>query len=1034
MIQHNMAAMNANRQLGINTEALAKSTEKLSSGYRINRAADDAAGLAISEKMNSRIRALKRCQNNIEEGIGLAQTADGALQEVNNMLVRVHELCVQAANGTNTEDDRSLIADEIDQIYEEMDRIFEDTEYNTILVFRNSGINFNAEKTGYNYKESVTKLPSGQYKQFGEMDGLPRKQFELAEQAKGASVTMTLDSGIDLNDASTLVGKTFSIDFKYEQNGYEYNETVRYDFSNTTSGHGYEGDTDTLYTFVNSSMTVQDAFDKLVQNNLVYSPFSYIELENAIVSRENGVNYVKLQLSPNNFVQSILTDGKIESYSIVDGYGSYGNKFVLHSLEGSKIEEIDSQDNQIKYSKDISMEWNFYTLSNPISEEQKQALKESYLELEIDGNINRVSFSDAEIDVLQSPDDLMKLIMEKLEGLGCEVSFNGSQILISKRDCVSDTQSKTSAHIQEGKEQGAEKNSSIISINILETISPTMERAGEWTIELPENIEDSTPVSLNINGRIYTFYNHDTQKTWIKALRGETWSYSGGEGDLEMRIASVIAQNVENVVVTYEENKIVLKAEHANERLNVSLSSETVQYYEYGIMPSQQSFDQAYRVSLNFAEVMQGGFDIEKLYGRGFEHNEAIYKFSNGSSVLSGENVICMDISSCNCYADIAVVVENVLKQNNRYPWYYDYEVVNAGGIIEIKSSRTMDRSSSIPDNPTFRDGYIGIDGVFNDTAGTIKKNFSGGTDTTQPYAEIDFSKYNAQNKSKLYGKGFRVTCATCPGEFINVMFCEDKSECEIPESFEYEYTDETGKKTTTTIKNYIVELKDVSSGSQIVDSIVRQLEGEMNHFTEVDADGTMLIVRDKRAGNIYDEKTGEIRRAEVIPGIYANYVYTVEPEKGSGEPKKEYIYDNPKKTEAYYSFIMIYASDTADDPYIPLHLPYLTLDNLLLEPVSEYFKTQEGVEKVMLQAKNAASVISRARSKIGADQNRLEHAFESAANAEIQITDAYSRIKDADMASEMVMNAKWNILQQTAQTILSQNVQQSERVLNLLQ
>ena len=107
IVQHNLSSMNTNRMLGISTSSLSKSTEKLSSGYRINRAADDAAGLAISEKMRSQIRGLDQASSNAADGISMIQTAEGALNESHSILQRMRELAVQAANGTETDSDRS---------------------------------------------------------------------------------------------------------------------------------------------------------------------------------------------------------------------------------------------------------------------------------------------------------------------------------------------------------------------------------------------------------------------------------------------------------------------------------------------------------------------------------------------------------------------------------------------------------------------------------------------------------------------------------------------------------------------------------------------------------------------------------------------------------------------------------------------------------------------------------------------------------------------------------------------------------------
>ncbi|MBQ9766685.1 MAG: flagellar hook protein [Lachnospiraceae bacterium] len=134
IVQHNLTAMNATRMLGIVSNNQAKSTEKLSSGFRINRAADDAAGLAISEKMRSQIRGLTQASTNAEDGISMIQTAEGALNESHSILQRMRQLAVQAANGTETDNDRDNIQDEIEQLQDELDRIAETTEFNTMKL------------------------------------------------------------------------------------------------------------------------------------------------------------------------------------------------------------------------------------------------------------------------------------------------------------------------------------------------------------------------------------------------------------------------------------------------------------------------------------------------------------------------------------------------------------------------------------------------------------------------------------------------------------------------------------------------------------------------------------------------------------------------------------------------------------------------------------------------------------------------------------------------------------------------------------
>ena len=138
VVQHNLTAMNANRQLGVTTSAQAKSTEKLSSGYRINRAGDDAAGLTISEKMRSQVRGLNKASTNAQDGVSLIQVAEGALAETHSILQRMNELATQAANDTNTTIDRNAVQKEINQLVSEIDRIQSTTQFNTMNLLDGS--------------------------------------------------------------------------------------------------------------------------------------------------------------------------------------------------------------------------------------------------------------------------------------------------------------------------------------------------------------------------------------------------------------------------------------------------------------------------------------------------------------------------------------------------------------------------------------------------------------------------------------------------------------------------------------------------------------------------------------------------------------------------------------------------------------------------------------------------------------------------------------------------------------------------------
>lgn len=155
IVQHNMTAANTNRQLGITTGNLQKSSEKLSSGYRINRAGDDAAGLSISEKMRGQIRGLDRASTNAQDGISLIQTAEGALNEIHSVLQRMRELTVQAANDTNVTADRAAISEELKALTSEVNRIASQTEFNTMKLL-SGGVTSAHLQVGANTDQSIT--------------------------------------------------------------------------------------------------------------------------------------------------------------------------------------------------------------------------------------------------------------------------------------------------------------------------------------------------------------------------------------------------------------------------------------------------------------------------------------------------------------------------------------------------------------------------------------------------------------------------------------------------------------------------------------------------------------------------------------------------------------------------------------------------------------------------------------------------------------------------------------------------------------
>ena len=252
VVQHNLTAMNSNRMLGLTASTQAKSTEKLSSGYKINRAADDAAGLSISEKMRRQIRGITQASANAQDGISCVQTAEGALNEVHDMLQRMNELAVKGETGTLTTVDRSYIQSEIKQLMDEIDRVADTTTFNEQNLldgsFTGKGIQVGAE-AGQRIEISITQM----------------NMANLAAKAANANVTFDHDADDDTDPVSMDETKAKAVIAKFQTN---FNDEV----SGTTVAE--TKDFASLNAFVKTALqTVSQQRSKLgaVQNRLEHT-------------------------------------------------------------------------------------------------------------------------------------------------------------------------------------------------------------------------------------------------------------------------------------------------------------------------------------------------------------------------------------------------------------------------------------------------------------------------------------------------------------------------------------------------------------------------------------------------------------------------------------------------------------------------------------------------------------------------------------------------------------------------------------------
>lgn len=220
--------MHALREKKNTDNSISKNLQKLSSGFRIRHAADDAAGLAVSEKMRAQITELERCELNVSEGIDIAQTADGALEEVSGMLRRARELCLQASNGTYSDQERLYMSEEINQLFGEIEHITSTSKYNTIPLFR--GIPTDSDDPIYYYIEDFDKVADKQL--WGEMDFVKSEDFSPPVEANPATATFQLEDSLVMNYAELLDKKSIVIGgrtytFRKDASQHDYNSNPR---------------------------------------------------------------------------------------------------------------------------------------------------------------------------------------------------------------------------------------------------------------------------------------------------------------------------------------------------------------------------------------------------------------------------------------------------------------------------------------------------------------------------------------------------------------------------------------------------------------------------------------------------------------------------------------------------------------------------------------------------------------------------------------------------------------------------------------
>lgn len=367
VVQHNLTAMNANRQLGVTTSAQSKSAEKLSSGYRINRAGDDAAGLKISEKMRSQVRGLNRASTNAQDGVSLIQTAEGALNEAHSILQRMNELAVQGANDTNENIDREAINEELDALTTELDRISSTTQFNKQNLLDGSFKNKKLQ-VGANADQNIEiSIGSMNAKTLGlkDVSGTIEKTAQegvnpVAIKYQGMSYTYRPKSSLDKNTANAisvfkkqLSGKYTSANYAAQfENGKVFYKSLVNDKTYSTVSKAVAGDVSAakqamsadvkknINTYLQTSAVTAKALSSYTQNGNARVD-TYEMANNSITAIQDAINKVSSQRSALGALQNRL------EHTIAN----LDNVAENTQAAESRIRDTDMASEMVEYSK-----------------------------------------------------------------------------------------------------------------------------------------------------------------------------------------------------------------------------------------------------------------------------------------------------------------------------------------------------------------------------------------------------------------------------------------------------------------------------------------------------------------------------------------------------------------------------------------------------------------------------------------------------------------------------------------------------------
>ena len=1053
VVAHNMQAMFSNRQLGITNIDKAKTTEKLASGYRINRAADDAAGLSISEKMRKQIRGLKQGSDNLKDGVSFCQTADGYLEEVVDMLHRMNELSIKASNGTNSASDRSDIDNEIQELKKETKKIFKTAKFNETIIFDMPYIPAPEIDTEYSSGKTVLRQISSSFPPGATLDAATQSSGHMTNTFTKNGITYNsasyIDfSGVNFNDIALLDGTGFFSTCCTCDNKYCLT------FNSATAANSVSGSGNYTYTvgtagvrsaselvqrivdatggnpqhhFSNYEVDPSNANRLVVYDNRpeqraggdygllsagVVEEFTYKDQGDEIQVFSDGldssgnVKYGGIELNDvrhtwDELGITISPDGKTFASSQVAKFHDYTGEYLeLHVNEGDPLSQVTrrnywSADQTGIYVNDVFAEtWqNMGIKATSNYGEHNFLYKQQMIYFEVNDGDNLQDVIDGVNGKVLNTRCSWDLIASGITNSTALSLFDVSTVLVTEEN-----KNALDASFSIATYTGADESNSGITINSSDGAAYTNKN---W-----ENFQNETGVGT----------------PEYEAFPISDWGLTDRDGN-----------SLDSSLITFDDT-----AQYTY--INTELTSDG------GTLPISFSFKLADEAGLDEAIAALDGVVLNKTFSA-----------PNSMSVTSSTGIDSTIDPHRTSYMSPSVRLSlSSLSYDEQKAYERDFNDANA------TLSGTVIR--------TLIDPHDLIDTTINDNqgraGGATNENINY-QDLGEVYLKVGDLYYKKQKMSKtydIYDNWKKTTIDTYQnayykynGSFANVSvnstgdtFNYTKTTVETykqkmaeAEEFTYSQTTDTRGYTWDEIQNDILNNGWSYENSRAASTRTNVTEASSVTDTKISYDSkafdTVDVPSALSGGSGFDIYTGDrvnsFGDATINLGFQAHgYAYCA-----FGGRANSYASGNKNASVQLGELRLNIPPRELDLQASSENTDYITLrwsgmNNAIIGIQNTNTRTIASARKAIDQVGRAIKYVSDERSKFGAQQNRVEHAIKINDNTGENTTAAESLIRDADMSEEMVKLSRFNIMQQAGQAMLSQANQANQGVLSLLQ